>query len=704
MNKNKQIIITTLMVLFSVNVLFGQEKDYDPKKMRIDVGNIYMEFDRLFGDGGMQSQFSWNLTGGNPQYTENFYWPRDQWQSNMLFQIFHPLVLDENGIFDEDSVKKAMYTRGRALTNEGPTDWASETRRYRPPHVVVDGIQLDPPYKWNVDPNLEADVKLEFEDVLVQFGLRSHVEVYAFSNPNHADYIIWKGTHKFTGETKLPRNSAVKRDTLVDQTIKFWWPASWSFGPSKAGEKMCHGAFGMETQDDLSSWFKRKSELLPNEKRDSLYVAYYWDYIRQNPVAYENGSTDEMGDPDRATGFLHATQIPGYTLLHSDKSASDKSDDINQPYAMPYASIVIDLWGRRDENLLLTYRGDDERGRFPLDRISEGQKINKGPMRFITCGPFELTKDSKAGRTDSVSMVYAIGAGGLNYQMADSIGKEWFNGNITDAEKDSLILTGKDSLFKTLDRANWAWNKLENGEKLPAAPPSPDIEVISGPERITVKWEYPENTYFNDAVTGEDDFYAWRVYRKQGALLVNDPLDEKKDSRWELVYETTDRFNTKYVDENVTRGYDYYYAVTAIDNGTQNTNGIAPGEKLESSKHMTRSLLPAVSFEAGLNTSDEVLVVPNPATVASGAALNGGAPDKISFFNLPIACELKIFTETGDLVKTISHYGTADEEWFQKTDDNQYVSPGIYILAVTKCKDINGKSLDNKFVKFVIVR
>jgi hypothetical protein len=205
-------------------------------------------------------------------------------------------------------------------------------------------------------------------------------------------------------------------------------------------------------------------------------------------------------------------------------------------------------------------------------------------------------------------------------------------------------------------------------------------------------------------VTGADDWYAWRVYRKRGAYLVNDPLDQKSGALWQLVHETTDRTQTTFVDQSVQRGVDYYYAVTAVDNGSQGGTGIDAGKRLESSRYVTRSQLPAVAFKPGLSVSGKVRVVPNPATIAAGKALAGGTPDKISFFNLPISCTLRIFTETGDLVSTIRHYGTADHEWDQRTDDNQYVSSGIYVLAVTDCADINGKPLDNQFVKFVIVR
>ncbi|MGB9591872.1 MAG: hypothetical protein ACPL1K_05085, partial [Candidatus Kryptoniota bacterium] len=286
----------------------------------------------------------------------------------------------------------------------------------------------------------------------------------------------------------------------------------------------------------------------------------------------------------------------------------------------------------------------------------------------------------------------------------DSIGRAWFNGKISDAVKDSLILTaGKDSLINSIDRAYWAWNQISQGKPVPAAPPPPDVMVKSGPDRITVSWSYPDPSYYKDAITGVDDWYAWRVYRKQGAYYVDDPLDKGSNARWELVYETHDRNQTTFEDTNVVRGVNYYYAVTAVDNGTQN-NGIYPGMKLESSRYATMTTVPATSFKPGLSTAGKVRVVPNPATVAAGALGFSGTPDKILFVNLPVKCNLAIYTETGDLVKRWEHYGQADDSWDQRTESNQYVASGIYILAVTNSEGLNGQKLPDQFVKFVIVR
>jgi hypothetical protein len=90
----------------------AQQRNYNPGTMSMDVNHIYLSMNRLMGDGGLQSQFSWNLTGDNRATTETFFWPADRWQSNMLYQIFNPLSLDDVGILDENSVVHPMMTRG----------------------------------------------------------------------------------------------------------------------------------------------------------------------------------------------------------------------------------------------------------------------------------------------------------------------------------------------------------------------------------------------------------------------------------------------------------------------------------------------------------------------------------------------------------------------------------------------------------------
>ena len=163
---------------------------------------------------------------------------------------------------------------------------------------------------------------------------------------------------------------------------------------------------------------------------------------------------------------------------------------------------------------------------------------------------------------------------------------------------------------------------------------------------------------------------------------------------------------TTYSDENVIRGEAYHYAVTAVDDGTQNTDGLFPGQKLESSKYKNRNFIPAKAFEPGADNTENVLIVPNP--FISGAAdynFAGTRSNTILFVNLPPYCTMSIYTVTGDLIKTISHQtGSADAEWDLITESNQYVASGVYLLRVSNATNLTGEKLPDTIEKFVVVR
>jgi len=678
------------------------QKNYRGKPLFINVNAIKLDMKKVNGEGEFTTQYSWRLTDGDVQ-SEIFMYPQDEWHSRMLYQIFNPVCPDDNGFINEKGQHNIIP---ETFVSNGKNDFSWEIRRYRPPNVTVDGLAQNQEYTWQVDPNLKSDIKAVWEDIIPFWGIRTHIEVIGFSNPNHDNYLIWKATYRFTGETKRAIESPDSSDYFPDQTMRLWWPLSFSFGPSKGGEYFAHGSYAYEGEDDLDSWFGRPTTLVTDGIRDSLKVAYYWDYKAPGVRVYDNGSSDDSGDPDRISGHLIAPQIPGFALLHSAKNSfALNDDDPAQPYSMPHADILSDLWQRRDFGLRDTYIGDDSRGKFPLDPVSEGwmseNSNQKGPMRFITIGPYELTKNDLLDIADSICAVYAVGVGSISWEKAHSVGAEWLAGNITDDEKNACILTGKDSLFQAMDRANWAWHR---GLDIPDPPPPPDLTVTSDADRVVVEWSYPDADYFKDPDTGVDDWYAWRVYRKKGAAYVNSPDDSHSGERWEMVFETFDKDETNYIDTDVTRGVSYYYAVTAMDDGTQNTDGLVPGQRLESSRYVNRTGLPAIPYKAGKDRSNLVRVVPNPATIAAGALGFPGEESQILFASLPYKCKLQIFTETGDRIKTIEHTGTDQEIWYQRTDANQYVMSGIYILAVLEAEDVEGKSLPDNFVKFIIVR
>ncbi len=690
-----------IILLITFSAIYAQ-KNYNGAPMFLNVNAINYSLKKSNGEGQFSNQYSWMLTGDNRDQTEEWYYPADQWHSQILYQIFNPLCFDDTGFTNETGQHQIIPYK---CVNYAKNDFSRERRRYRPPYVMVDGVPQYQEYLWEIDPDIPSDIIAEWEDIYVAFGMRAHVKMYAYSNQNHENYFIYQATMKFTGETRRGIEQPDSSDFYPAQTVNMYWPIEFSFGPSKQGEYMVTNGWPYEGVDELDSWFSGET-LLPGGNRDSLKIAYYWDYKTPGVKVYRNGSSDDTGDPDRANGHLHSPQIPGYALLHAAKNSLDKAnDDLEQPYSIPHADIYNDLWGRTDIGIRDTYIGNDSRGRFPLDPISEGwigiNENQKGPMRFITVGPYDLTLNYDEAINDSICVVYAVGVGSIDYNKADSVGRAWLNSEITDEEKMDIILTGKDSLSQAMDRANWVWNRDFD---IPDPLPAPDMTVTSDADRILVEWSYPDENYYLDPDTHVDDWDAWRVYRKKGAAMVNDPGDNYSAEKWEIIYETHNKSEMNYIDLDVTRGVSYFYAVTAMDDGTQNTDGIFPGQKLESSRYVNTSKLPARSFKAGLNTTTEVRVVPNPATLNAGAMGFPGDENQIIFAYLPYKCKLMIFTETGDLVHEFEHIGTDQEIWQQKTDNNQYVSTGIYILYVLEAEDAEGNKLPNEYEKFVIIR
>ena len=100
---------------------------------------------------------------------------------------------------------------------------------------------------------------------------------------------------------------------------------------------------------------------------------------------------------------------------------------------------------------------------------------------------------------------------------------------------------------------------------------------------------------------------------------------------------------------------------------------------------------------------NKIRIVPNPYIISADLSVRfPGTPDedKIAFYNIPGECTIKIYTELGELIKTIEHTnGSGDEYWKSVTSSNQFVVSGIYIAVIT-----DNKTGENKISKFVIIR
>jgi len=156
-----------------------------------------------------------------------------------------------------------------------------------------------------------------------------------------------------------------------------------------------------------------------------------------------------------------------------------------------------------------------------------------------------------------------------------------------------------------------------------------------------------------------------------------------------------------------------YVAVTSSDFGDPRS-----GVPALNSSPMSNS----ISIVPGkINGDDKVYVVPNPyradtdyersgweTAVTNGLTWNE-QDRKIVFFNIPKKSIIRIFTLSGDLVKTLAHNGDATETnkfgeyskvWNLLNENNQAVASGIYLFS---CEDMSNSR--DKFVgKFVIIK
>lgn len=97
-----------------------------------------------------------------------------------------------------------------------------------------------------------------------------------------------------------------------------------------------------------------------------------------------------------------------------------------------------------------------------------------------------------------------------------------------------------------------------------------------------------------------------------------------------------------------------------------------------------------------------IRIVPNPYNISATTSLGFGElqSNRLAFYDLPGRCNIKIYSELGELINTIEHLdGTGDDYWDSVTSSNQLVVSGIYI-AVFENLDTGEK----KILKFVIIR
>jgi hypothetical protein len=692
-----------LILLYTFNDLYAQKAGYH------DLGKLVVGFINS-GENSLESYFGSATTFTYPQ---GFY-------HRELLQLWFNVFVTRSWINAQGGkLDGAYWTPEKNNPGIGKGISITTYKRFQPPTTIVNGMDITKPFIGKVDHNIVSDCYIDFTmktmDVL---GLLQRHQSWTYTNPYHDDYIIIRQDNKFTGDyDDDPDQDA------PNQTIELaWYDGFCPDIPREAAESLPSrtdwgSGHTWVTWDSYNNYMNLSKSpfLVKNRDRKDLLISYAYnddDIQTKAPLGYTTTQAkkyyDDRGVPDPKTGMFLGAVYSGFVVFHADKSASITSDDINEPKSLSWQT-HSEFWSKLWRNGLWDFVTNPN-NRPPAQWEFEGfphNQITGGNMFIVQgVGPYSMNIG------DDFTCVYALGVGSIDEDLCYTEGQKWWNwywdlagDKLDDVGKNALIATGKDSLFLNFNRAYYAFSKNMNiADPLPA----PNIEVTSGPDQIEIKWGYTDPNLYKDPDTGFEDFYKWKLYRKIGTFEIDDPSDLSAYRKYELIG-TFDKSTTSYIDKNVTRGVQYHYCVTALDDGSQNKDDIFPGSKLESSYYVNRSKLGAVAYKPGLNSVEGVLIVPNPYSISTGLTnmLNWpGSPDEVRFMNLPPYCTLKIYTSTGDLVKTIEHTsGSGDEAWLNlRTESNQRPASGVYILLIDNAKDLDKNPLPKKMYKFVIVR
>lgn len=641
----------------------------------------------------------------NNSYYEGLRWPAEyNYQDNAVIKRFWlgaKDFVDQEGLYWE--AYGIYFSTGFVGESLFPVE-LSQTAKFEPPAVFVDGSNITAPYAGDVDlidPEQIPD-RIVTNIVNTSMGLTMNRTIYAFSQQYHDNYHIKIFTFTNTGNTDY--DDEIERDGPL-YGVRVGWGTRYSV--SREGTFAIGGSQGWGKH----SWMTQRGQdyaqhageqiTLANPIVDWIRCAFQW--AGQN----EDNAFDNIGGPYLSKdGRLTAPHHAGVAILHVDKSATDKEDDPNQPVTLG--------WHAGD-----TYPGLNSMSRTQMSKMLEQYRMlsgipygnaggtepfwetyhsqqsdpylvhndGGGTNIWVNYGPFDLEMG------ESFTIIEAEGVSGLNRTLCEIIGRRWKkaytnandqgpfdlpDGSQTtdkDVYKDEWVYTGRDSIMLTFSRAK---RNVDMDFQIPQPPlPPPVFEVNSGGDRISLSWSPSPSE-------SDPDFGGYKVFRIEG----------KPDTVFNELFACG--YNTdnptivhNYDDVDAQRGVSYYYYIQAFSKGLNNNTEANPHGSLYSSKYYTRTTEPAFLRRAAGTRLKDIRIVPNPFYIKAEKLNFPEEPDKIMFYNIPGKCRIKIYTERGDLIQTIDHTdGSGDEAWNSVTSSRQVVVSGVYIAYIEVTEDI----------------
>lgn len=388
--------------------------------------------------------------------------------------------------------------------------------------------------------------------------------------------------------------------------------------------------------------FNRTDDLVGYDTSRTLLYAY--DDTPNFSLPTDIGNYWEDANELRTTGYA------GYAFLYADPS----SDIRFQPANVLYAQLLnnerfLNLSSSNPQNLYNILSGIDK-----SLQAQQGEKLT--PFMLMSAGPYNIPS---AG---SVKFVIVGAVNGIPIDEA-----------VKGLESQSKLPSGLDSLKNSIDRARQLYNNNYQPSSVP--PPSPKIEIIAQPsnQSIAISWNPLETNWVNP-ISGKSDFMEYRIYRSDRSFT--GPFILVRRINPSRATDVTRYFNTDlnkwvYEDASISLATGYFYAVTSLDSaGYESWFTNRNEEAIQATRSAAENVL-------------NVKVFPNPFKEVSGFPTSG-TENYIVWSNLPAVCTIRIYTSSGELVKTLRHenLNSGEEVWDQLSDARQRTAPGIYFWTV----------------------
>jgi hypothetical protein len=633
-----------------------------------------------------------------------------------------------------------------------------------------------------VDPNIPVDRKV-VNKVNTSTGISFTKNVYAISQQNYDDFHIIE--YEFENTGIYNQEGDVYEQTLNDVYFHWQWRdaiaqegcwngtytaahknwISTSVRDVRWGYSMMFDVIGEDQDNPQTSSVYEDMTGLDAQDDDGNWMRGYVAWMgKWSDFGYDNiGSPNVNGIahnnlPALDDGRLGAAQYKGMVVVHADTSPSDSDDDLSQPRSNNYINSndqqhTFTAGLNQYDEIGMAYKyqrymANGDGGSFAElvwsatngDAGAYSSNTSAaGYSQMLAFGPYTMAPG------DKVKIVFAEAAGGLGRNYGYWVGQQWMkaregatlslvdphnpsatmtvNASNANAWKDAMVYSGRDSLMKTFRKAitlykDGFYNTIPSAPKPPAT-----IEIFSTEDGINISWD-------GSASLAHEHFEGFRVYR---AFI-------EKDSTYRVVLDCNisdgnlDAYRVEasnvfeFLDTEPLRGQNYYYYITAYDDGTQNL--LEPGVELESSPFYTRTNRgatvkspPAPNELFDINNYDLnnpadrkaimeflIKVVPNPINVRNEKIQFIGNVNKLLFAGVPSGCKISIYTERGDFVTEVTE-SEAGYAWFLTTEWQQILVSGVYIAHFVMEEDYQDNKTgvrldkgDTMVKKFIVIR